>query len=265
MGRYYIYEGGKIHYFDEGKGDVILLIHGYLESAEIWGGLFHKLSKNFRVLSVDISGHGQSDLSKKTFSMEFMAGAIRSLMGDLGIEKVFLTGHSLGGYITLAFLELYPERLSGYCLFHSQPFADSPEAIKKREREIKIVSAGKKDLMYPDNVRRMYAEINLERFSSALEHSKKIASGIPAKGIVGVLKGMIARPSRLMVMEEGRVPCLWILGAMDSYIPCGAVQEKVNLPANAEVVVLENSGHVGFIEEEERTVSVLTRFVEKLK
>ena len=265
MHNYIRYEEGKIHYFDKGKGEVIILIHGYLESAEIWNNLAAKLSKKFRIISIDLPGHGLSDVYQVSSSMEFMAIIIKKLLDDLGINKVFMIGHSLGGYVTLAFLELYPGRLAGYCLFHSQPFADTPEAIEKREREIKIVKAGKKDLMYPDNVNRMFADKNLDRFSKALLHSKDIASRIPAEGIIGVLKGMITRPSRLSFMEKGDLPCLWILGSLDNYIPCEAIQKKINLPANAEIVVLENSGHLGFIEEEKRTVEVITEFTENLK
>jgi len=264
MENYIRFEEGNLHYYDEGTGDTIVLIHGYLESAEIWISLAQKLSKTLRIISIDLPGHGRSDLSGKSNSMEFLATMIRDFLDILGIEKVFLTGHSLGGYVALAFLELYPERLTGYCLFHSQPFADSPEAIEKREREIRIVTAGKKDLMYPDNLTRMFADKNLEKFSDALMRSREIASGITAEGIIAVLKGMIARPSRLSFMEEGRVPCLWILGSMDNYIPFDAIQKKVNLPPNAKVVILENSGHLGFIEEEDRTVEIITEFVEKL-
>ena len=265
MGNYFRYKKGKIHFYDKGEGDTIVLVHGYLESAEIWNSLAAKLSEKFRIISVDLPGHGFSDIYGKSNSMEFMAGVIKELLDQLGIGKVFLTGHSLGGYVALAFLELYPERLTGYCLFHSHPFADFPEAIEKRKREIKIVTAGKKDLMYPDNVTRMFADENLNKFSEALLQSREIASRISAAGIIGVLKGMIKRPSRLLFMEEGRVPCLWVLGLMDNYIPCDAIQKKINLPANAEVVILKNSGHLGFIEEEERSVEVLTDFVEKLK
>lgn len=264
MGNYIRYKEGKIHYYDQGKGDAIVLIHGYLESAEIWNSLAAKLSEKFRIISVDLPGHGFSDMCEEANSMESMAAMIRKLLDELSINKVFLTGHSLGGYVALAFLELFQERLSGYCLFHSQPFADPPEATEKREREIKIVTAGKKDLMYPDNVSRMFADKNLDKFSEALLRSKDIASRISAEGIIGVLKAMMERPSRLSFMEKGLVPCLWILGSLDNYIPCEAIQKKIRLPENAKVVILENSGHMGFVEEEEKSVEVITEFVERL-
>jgi pimeloyl-ACP methyl ester carboxylesterase len=258
------YRTGKIHFTDSGRGNVIVLLHGYLESSEVWNGFEKKLASEFRVISVDFPGHGLSDVYGDTQTMEFMAGIIKELLDSLKIKRAFLAGHSLGGYVILAFLELYADYLTGYCLFHSHPFPDSTETLDKREREIKIVRSGKKELMYPENVMKMFAPSNLEKHSEALQRSKDIASQIPGEGIIAVLKGMMTRPSRLSIMEEGRVPCLWILGLMDSYIPYDIIQTKVSLPANAKVIVLKNSGHLGFIEEEDLSVKIVIEFVEKL-
>jgi pimeloyl-ACP methyl ester carboxylesterase len=261
---YFPYKGGRIYYSDSGSGHAIVLIHGYLESSESWNGFAVDLASKFRVINVDLPGSGKSDIYGDTHSMEFMAGAIKGLIDHLGIAKGFLTGHSLGGYVTLAFLELFSERLSGYCLFHSSPFPDTTETTEKRKREIEIVKKGKKNLMYPENVTRMFAPSNLEKFAKELERSKDIASRIPEGGIIAVLNGMMIRPSRLSVMEEGRAPCLWILGVKDSYIPCEKVQAKVNLPVNAKKVILDKSGHLGFIEEKEKSLKALTDFVNQL-
>jgi pimeloyl-ACP methyl ester carboxylesterase len=252
-----------ISYTDQGKGDVIILIHGYLETSEVWNSFATKLAGSYRVITVDLPGHGKSGLPEQIQTMEAMAEAIKKLIESLGIRKVFMTGHSLGGYIILAFADFFPEKLSGYCLFHSHPLADTPEALEKREREIALVRAGKKDLMYPENVTKMFATINLDKFQAEIQRSKKIASSIPGEAIIAVLRGMMARPSRLAVMESGRVPCLWILGAMDNYINCELAQNKVSLPANAELAILKNSGHTGFVEEEEKSLDILTEFIEK--
>lgn len=256
------YGDGMIHYNIRGEGRVVILLHGYLESKEVWESFAERLSSKFKVICMDLPGHGMSGVYGNTHTMEFLASSVKALLINLDADKVFLSGHSLGGYVTLAFLELYPELLSGYCLFHSQPFSDSEASIEKRKREIQVVRAGKKNLMYPDNVERMFAKSNLDKFPVALERSKAIASRISGEGIVAVLNGMMARPSRLKVMEEGRVPCLWILGTMDSYIPV-EVTSKVKLPSNAELVVLNKSGHMGFIEQEDDSVKVFTRFVEE--
>jgi len=261
---FFSYSGGRIHYSDSGNGTVIVLLHGYLESSEVWNGFAEKLKSEFRIISVDLPGHGLSDVYGEVHSMEFMATAVKNLVDSLDLKKVFLLGHSMGGYVALAFLELFPEYLLGYCLFHSQPFADTPAALEKRRREIEIVKAGKKNKMYPDNVIRMFAPSNLEKFSDSLRKSKDIASQIPGEGITAVLNGMMIRPSRLSFMEDGKIPCLWILGLMDNYIPCNIIRANVNLPPNARVIVLKESGHLGFIEEEENSLRAITEFVNSI-
>jgi pimeloyl-ACP methyl ester carboxylesterase len=265
MNYYIYYNGGKIYYSDTGEGEIVVLLHGYLETSDIWSGFAKKLTKKFRIISVDLPGHGLSKVYSENHTMMFMAGAVKVLLDNLNIKQIFLTGHSLGGYVALAFLELYPDMLKGYCLFHSHPFADRPETIEKREREIKVVRAAKKYLLYPENISQMYAKVNLDKFREELQRSKDIASTIRDEGIIAVLNGMINRPSRLKIMEAGKVPCLWILGKMDNYISCEEVQAKVKLPINAKVVVLENSGHMGFIEEEDLSVKIITDFIQGLK
>jgi pimeloyl-ACP methyl ester carboxylesterase len=264
MKKYVHYKGKKIFYSDTGNGSPVMLVHGYLETGDVWSDFGERLSTDYRVITVDLPGHGSSDIFEEAHTMEFLAESLNGLLNTIGIDKVLLAGHSLGGYISLAFLQLFPEKLKGYCLFHSHPFADTNEVLEKREREIMLVNAGKKYLIYPENIKRMFADVNLEKFSAELEKSKSIASGIRAEGITAVLKGMMLRPSRLDLMEAGKVPCLWILGSMDNYIPCEAMQARVRLPPNAELVILKNSGHLGFIEEKELSAAAITGFIRKI-
>ena len=262
---YLLFNGGRIHYSDIGSGQTLILLHGYLESSEIWQSFAEKMAGSFRVICVDLPGHGHSDSYGATHTMEFMAAAVRELIDSTGLNKVFLTGHSLGGYVTLAFADLYPELLSGYSLFHSQPFPDTPETIEKRMKEIALVEQGNKAMFYPESITKMYASASLDKFSEAVQRSKEIASKLSDEGIIADLNGMIARASRLSVMENGKIPFLWILGASDNYVPCEAMQKRVNLPPNARLVVLSKSGHLGFIEEEELTIKTLSDFISNLR
>jgi pimeloyl-ACP methyl ester carboxylesterase len=150
-------------------------------------------------------------------------------------------------------------------LFHSHPHADTPEAIERRNREIAVVRAGRKNIMYPGNVSMMFARDNLKSMKGELERSKKIASRNPGEGIIALLNGMIARPSRQYILENGMVPLLWILGRHDLYFSPERAMRDTGLPHNAEVVILEKSGHLGFIEETDKSAAVIARFAEKLK
>lgn len=252
--------GKRIAYRESGQGDAIILLHGYLESMLVWESFSQALARHFRVISVDLPGHGQSDVVSEEHSMEIMAGSVWELLDYLRVGKVLMTGHSLGGYVTLAFLEKYPERIAGYCLFHSHPFADSDEAIERRKREIAIVRAGRKRIMYPGNIIKMFAPQNIQVMQGEVERFNEIASQTSDQGIIAILRGMISRPSRIDLLEKGNVPLLFILGVHDQYIDFGKVTGAMRLPANATMVTLFESGHLGFIEEPERSLTAVTEF-----
>lgn len=258
------YRGKIIHFNDQGGGQVICLIHGYLETSEIWDGFAGKLAEKYRVIVPDLPGHGKSDLYSEVQSMDQAAEIIKALLDYLAIDKIFLVGHSMGGYIALAFTEMFPEKLTGYSLFHSHPFADTPEILIKRGKEIKLVDAGLRDTFCQDNITGMYATINTGKFGESLQRSKRIAESVSSAGIKAVLRGMMKRPSRLNVMENGNIPCLWILGERDNYINCNEIQTRVRLPHNSVLTILPGSGHMGFIEEEEKSMEAIESFLSNI-
>jgi len=141
-----------------------------------------KLTSSFRVITVICQVVVYQMFMERYIAWSFMAMAIKRLIDYLGLKKVFLTGHSLGGYVALAFLELFPDNLSGYCLFHSQPFSDSPAALEKRNREIEIVKVGKKNLMYPDNVIECLPLQTLKSFLMHFRGQKILLHGFREKG-----------------------------------------------------------------------------------
>ena len=125
----------KVIYTDQGNGKIIVLLHGYLESLEIWEPFANQLAKKYRVLCFDIPGHGESETISEQHTMEILAETLSEALKQLNINKCFMIGHSMGGYVTLIFNKLSPEKLNGFSLFHSQPYADSEETKKKRKRE----------------------------------------------------------------------------------------------------------------------------------
>lgn len=249
-----------ISYSDSGAGDAIILLHGYLESSKVWDGFIPGLKQRYRIITIDLPGHGQSSVRGNEHSMEFMADSVKAVLDHENIGPSMMLGHSMGGYVTLAFMEKYPSALRACCLFHSHPYADTDGIIENRMREIKVVQWGKKNLIYPENIAKMFAEFNTGRFSAELDRHKEIASAIPAEGIIAVLNGMIHRPSRHGVLEKGDIPLLLILGRYDNYIPFEEMKNRIRLPQNAELLVLERSGHLGFVEEKEKSQEAIMDF-----
>jgi pimeloyl-ACP methyl ester carboxylesterase len=258
------FKNGKINFSDKGSGHTIVLIHGYMETSEVWESFADRISQKFRTLSIDLPGHGLSDFCNEVNSMELMAESVTRVLDSLNIPKAFFVGHSMGGYVALAALQFFPERLSGITLFNSHPFADSPDVIEKRKINIALVESGKKSNMIPGFVQNLYAAQNLKTMQKAVDRSLSIASAINDKTIIADLKGMIRRPSSVDLVEKGQIPLLWILGDNDNHINCNEALKSVTLPPNSEVAVLQNVGHMGFIEAEEVSANILTKFASKL-
>jgi len=253
----------SIRYKVEGAGTEVVLLHGYLESLDIWHKFSGELRKKFRVVSIDLPGHGQSGIIADVHTMEIMAEAVNAVLDELNISKCILTGHSMGGYVTMAFADLFYDRLYGYSLFHSTPFADTEEKKQNRSREIELVNQGKKELIFNINIPKAFANDNIDKLKSEVEWAVQIARNTADKGIKAVLEGMKQRHDRSEILGNSSVPVLLILGKKDNYISFDAVMNKIKLNEKGEIFILENSGHMGFIEEMEESLIALTSFVMK--
>lgn len=258
------YKDTFIRYRDEGTGDPVVLLHGYLESLEIWDGFADELAADYRVICVDLPGHGRSGVYSAIDTMAIMADAVRHVLDFLGIGRAVVIGHSMGGYAALAFEDFYPEITIGFGLFHSHAIADPEDKKINRDREIELVKAGKKQQFISINIPNAFATDNHEKFAGKIEWARKIAIDTPDDGIIHALEGMKARPDRRDVLKSSTDPVLIVAGKKDNYIPFEVYQQHFELAPDTEVLILENSGHMGFIEEMEKSLEGVRKFLGRI-
>lgn len=252
-----------LHVCDSEKGDrCVVLLHGYLESLLVWEEFIPLLYKKVRVVTLDLPGHGISVVQGDTHTMEFLADTVAAGVRALGITRCTVVGHSMGGYVALALCERHPELLDGLVLLSSTPYADSPEKAENRRREIALVQAGRKELLSRVAPAAGFAEENRDRMADEIEDLTEQVFVTEDEGIVALLNGMITRKDRSEVLRTTKVPVLFILGRKDNYIPVETAEKMVAEHPEARVVWLENSGHMGFLEEPEATAAALLDFVE---
>lgn len=253
--------GVSIRYSDKGAGNPVVLLHGYLESLEIWSDFNSLLSRSYRVICVDLPGHGRSGFWNEYASMEDMAQAVVEVLDSLKIQKAVVIGHSMGGYATLAFAELYPDRLAGFGLFHSVCWSDLPEKQVNRQREIDLIKQGKKDLIVATNIPNAFASSNLDSLADEIDKSKIIALQTTNEGIIAALQGMINRKDRTHVLSQATVPVFFGVGLKDNYIPFEKLLELTELVQRKHVAVFLESGHMAFIEEPKQALSEINSFL----
>lgn len=253
-----LHKNTKISYSDSGKGDAIVLLHGFLENQTMWRDLAPELSKKHRVITIDLLGHGETECMGYIHSMEDNAEVVQAVLSKMRIRKVIIVGHSMGGYVALAFAEMFTKKIKGLVLLNSTSKADSEEKKANRDRAIKAV---KKD--YSSFVRLSIANLfnpeNKERLNEAIEKVKLEALKTPIQGIVASLEGMKIRKDREVVLHKLTYPVLLILGKKDQVLK---YEDNLKQIVNTTVKLVSfPDGHMSSIENKSELKTVLLDFL----
>lgn len=241
------FKHGKIAFLDKGKGRAVVLLHGFLGSHQVWEKTIDNLSKSYRVIAIDLPGHGSSDCFGYVHTMELMAKAVKAVMDSLRLKKYVIVGHSMGGYSALAFADLFPDRIRGLCLFHSTAYADSDEKKRDRRRAAKVVKSNA-PLYIREAVKNLFANKNLRYLKEEIAFTQKIALKTPKRGIIAALEGMRDRPNRDVILGMVHYPVMMVIGEHDNVLPAEQLVEQSELIHNKHVLMLEHDGHMGFLE-----------------
>jgi pimeloyl-ACP methyl ester carboxylesterase len=256
------YKQAKIRYFVKGKGKAVVLLHGLLESSEMWGNYANELAKKYKVIAIDLPGHGQSESIGYVHSMEMMADVVMHVLKILRYKYAVLIGHSMGGYVSMAFAEKFPDATKGICLFHSHAAGDNELKKKDRERMIEAVKKNHKKVI-------QHLIPNLFTSASQKTHKKEIETLVKAgtkttkRGFIAALQGMKDRVDREIVLRFAPFPILYIIGKEDPVINLEQAIEQASRPRDIKVIVLENVAHMGFIEAKELCLNEIKKFVQR--
>lgn len=262
MEKFIISNGCALRLNDSAKGDnVVVLLHGYLESLDVFDEFAKLLKPHARVVTMDLPGHGISEVKGEKHSMEFLAESVVGVLDNLDVEKATIVGHSLGGYVALAMAELHPERLEGIVLLHSSPNPDSEAKLKDREREINLVKGGKKDLFALTAPSAGFAQDHLDKFKEEVEFLTEQIYITEDLGIIAILRGMSERKDQNEMLRNSPIKQLFIFGRKDSYIPTEVAEELAQSHPQAKVVWLDNSGHLGFFEQPKECAQAIVDFI----
>jgi pimeloyl-ACP methyl ester carboxylesterase len=252
-----------LFYTDQGQGLPVVLLHGFCETHEIWHAFEDKLSYQFRVLNVDLPGFGKSELPQENFTLETIAEKIQDLLKSLEIEECVMIGHSLGGYVTLAFAEAYPQMLQGFGLFNSTAFADTEEKKKVRNRTIEFVEKHGVENFIQSFVPDLFYRKRREALSEQIEEAIRICKQTPLKSLTAYTLAMRDRKERIHVLKNFNRPILFVAGDEDGAVPLEKTKEQCFLPKNHDVHILAQTGHMGMFEREEDSLRIVENFLKE--
>lgn len=255
------YKHINVHYTAKGKGTAIVLLHGFLENSTMWNPFFNKLAKKNRVVTIDLLGHGKTECLGYIHTMEEMAEAVKAVLSELRLRKVIVIGHSMGGYVALAFAEKYPEMMKGLCLMNSTAMADSKEKKVNRDRAIVAVKHNYKAFI-KISISNLFRPKNRPIFKDEISIVKNEALKIPLQGIIAALEGMKIRKDRTKILKSAAFKKMMIIGKHDPVLDQGSLIKQTK---NTDVKIVEfPDGHMSHIENKKEFSEQLLHFIEKI-
>lgn len=228
----------------KGNGkETLVLLHGFMENLSIWSDMEPHLSDNFSLLKIDLPGHGQSEIIAEVQTMELMAEEIKKVLDHENITKIHLLGHSMGGYVSLAFAEKYPEYLKSLTLFFSTYFPDDDEKKEQRIKSYRIIKdafahyarAGVPNLFNPNE-----KDILEGKIETALE----VALSTNNLGALASVKGMVERTDKKHIMENLEAKILVLAGKHDNAVKTETMIKHLPDRTNIKSYILD-CGHNG--------------------
>lgn len=255
-------EDSGLAYKQVGRGVPVVFLHGFCGSKAYWSSIEAALKSQVEAYYVDLPGHGDSRTFLKT-SIEEYIELLHTWKKEVGLDQFILIGHSLGGYIALAYAEKYTQDLLGYALVHSTAFPDSEEGKEGRDAGIKKIESEGMTAFIDGLVPKLFDKEFSQNHSEVLYHAKKIGAGTNSDQAIAFLKAMKNRHDRRDVLKKGEIPHLLVAGENDGVIP--SYKTFISESPNATEKLVKNSAHMSMYESPEVLSETVIQWIQQLR
>ncbi len=251
-------------WLDEGEGMPVVLLHGFCETARMWDDFVRHLP-GYRFIRPNLPGAKPSELPAGMLSVEYMAEAVAAVLDACELSGAVVVGHSMGGYVALAFAERHADRLLGLGLFHSHPFADTAEKKEVRDKHIAFVRRNGPIMYAKQLFPTLFAPEWRADYRMTLEKLKhELAQAYTTEGVVAQLEAMRERPDRSAVLRQLDRPVWILIGEKDEAVPLEMSLAMASLPQEADIHLLPQVGHMGMFTAERQTARLLRSWLRSL-
>ncbi|MBQ3949479.1 MAG: alpha/beta hydrolase [Bacteroidales bacterium] len=257
-----MFENRELHYRDEGREhpQTLVLLHGFLQNLNVWSSFTLTYMRYMRVITIDLPGHGYSATYSDVHTMDFMANAVKAVLDEAGVERCVMAGHSLGGYVALAFADNYSYMLQGLALLHSHAMADDASKRTQRDevcRQVHLNRAG----FIVDFITNLFDDSKREYLAQDIKELRDQCLETREEGILAAQRGMKLRTSRIRTLANLDIPVLFVYGKNDTRIPIEMGLSQAMVPKRSEVLLLDNVAHMSFMEDRDYVKTRLCHFV----
>lgn len=254
----------QLAYNDEGSGPPVILLHGYPFNSSMWNEQVAALKDNYRVVTLDLRGHGNSDSVPGPATMNAMAQDVASLMDALDIPQAGIGGLSMGGYVVLAFYRLFPHRARSLILADTRAQADSDEGKQNRAKQVEKVlaegMAGIVDSMLP----KLLAPDTVSKRPEVVKRIRDMMLQTKPEGAAAALRGMATREDQTELLSQITSPALIVVGREDAITPLQDSEKMHQEIGGSRLEIIENAGHVSNLERPEQFNHALLSFLREV-
>lgn len=257
-----VFEEHTLHYRDEGREheQVLVLLHGYLQNLDVWSSYVLSYMRSMHVITIDLPGHGYSECFYEVHTMDFMARAVKAVLDDAHVEQCVMVGHSMGGYVALAFADLFPHHLRGLGLLHSHALADTDAIVERRMATCEQVCQNRASYVV-SFIPSLFDASKRDEIDQEIKDLRDQCLETKTESIIAAQRGMASRPSRLHVLQNLEVPILFIYGKNDPRISVELALAQAMMAHHAEVLILDHVAHMAHIEERDYVRPRIHNFV----
>jgi pimeloyl-ACP methyl ester carboxylesterase len=246
-----------LYAIDKGRGFPVVLLHGFCENSSIWADIATGLESKYRCIIPDLPGHGKSPLPEGLVSLDEVAQIVHNYLTSLKIERFALIGHSLGGYVGLSMLEMFPESVKALGLFHSTSEADIEEKKANRNKTLQFIHKHGASPFKQTFIPSLYHYEGTWK-----ETLTKMVMNTPVETIDVYTCMMRDRPDRLAVWQNAAIPSILVAGKYDEFIPVKRMEAQAESLPDSMFYVLDKSGHLGMWEQPEESLAILEKFLD---
>jgi len=247
----------------EGRGEPIVLLAGFPLTRRAWGSQSSALASRARVIRPDLRGIGASSVAGGPYLMETLAGDVAAVLDALSIDRTAIAGHSLGGYVALAFARMFTERLTRLALVCSRLQGDSEGTARGRHQLAdRIESERDIEPAIEAYVPRLFAQRTLENDPGAVESARAMAREIDPFGAAAMLRGMAQRLDSSDIAGDLDVPVLIVAGECDRIVSREEAQAMRDAFPRAELRFIRKCGHLPMLEAPHELTEILLKFLE---
>lgn len=246
-----------IHFTDEGTGTPLVFVHGYCETHTLWLNFVRPFTKNYRVICIDLPGFGKSLLPSNEFTINEIAKSVWELLDTIHVKTCFVTGHSLGGYVMLEMAHQQPNRMHGFCMFHSTAYADDENKKLNRAKVMEFVAKNGTAPFVQTLIPSLFADPNHHAAKALLTE----ASQVDPKTVIAYARAMRDREDMTKVYAVFSKPILFFIGLKDAVIPPESIWGQAENAPQKRVHELPGVAHMGMLEAPAETERVLLDFL----